>query len=253
MEIKIFGTRFCFIKYFIHSLYKGLNYKPLLNCGKNFKQMKIKSSMAIYDDVYGEFLKNKNKFIREMKKSYNDVGLKVDTVDVIPNNDVYLTLSNYIMNTKLDEGIQNETYLINSRVQIHKKFNVKIRNSVTIGLANGSHLRFCPYKNNGIEISRVYVKKANQNNGDGTLLMNLFFNSILTSLKQFPVIILECTGQVGFGETLIINNIQNQTKFFRKFGFRVDKNDSKHPYYVKMIFDFKNLVNNEYNIQNLND
>ena len=40
MEIKIFGTRFCFIKFFIHSLYKGLNYKPLLNFGKNFKQMK---------------------------------------------------------------------------------------------------------------------------------------------------------------------------------------------------------------------
>ena len=253
MEIKIFGTRFCFIKYFIHSLYKGLNYKPLLNCGKNFKLMKIKSSMAIYDDVYGEFLKNKNKFIQEMKKSYNDVGLKVDTVDVIPNNDVYLTLSNHIMNNKFTEGVKTETYLINSRVQIHKKSNVKIRNSVTIGLANGSHLRFCPYKNNGIEISRVYVEEVYQNKGDGTLLMNLFFNSILICLKQFPVIILECTGQVGSGETLITNTIKNQTKFFRKFGFRVDKNDSKHPYYVKMVFDFKNLVNNEFNIKNLNN
>ncbi len=32
MEIEIFDTRFCFIKYFIHSLYKELNYKPLLRC-----------------------------------------------------------------------------------------------------------------------------------------------------------------------------------------------------------------------------
>ena len=40
MEIKIFGTRFCFIKYFIHSLYKGLNYKPLLRCSINLNQMK---------------------------------------------------------------------------------------------------------------------------------------------------------------------------------------------------------------------
>ncbi len=40
MEIIIFGTRFCFIKYFIHSLYKGLNYKPLLRCSINLNQMK---------------------------------------------------------------------------------------------------------------------------------------------------------------------------------------------------------------------
>lgn len=214
--------------------------------------MKNKSSIAVFEDVYEEFLTNKEKFIREFKKNYNQVGLKVDTVDVIPNNNVYEKLSYYFMNTKFEEGIKIETYLISSRVQIHKKFNLKIRNSVTIGLSNGSHLRFCPYKNNGIEISRVYVEEENQNKGDGTLLMNLFFNSILESLKQFPEIILECTGEVGLGETLIINNIQSQTKFFRKFGFRVDKKDSKHPYYVKMFFDFKNLVNNEFNIKNLN-
>ena len=38
MEIEIFGTRFCFIKYFFHSLYKDLNYKPLLRCSTNFKK-----------------------------------------------------------------------------------------------------------------------------------------------------------------------------------------------------------------------
>ena len=40
MEIEIFGTRFCFIKYFFHSLYKYLNYKPLLRCSINLNQMK---------------------------------------------------------------------------------------------------------------------------------------------------------------------------------------------------------------------
>ncbi len=212
--------------------------------------MNNKNSIAIFDDVYEEFLKDKNKFIRDLKKSYNEVGLKVDSVEVIPNNDIYVTLSNYILNTKLAEEVQVETYLINSRVQIHKKFNVKLRNSVTFRLANGSHLRFCPYNDYGIEISRVYVDEVNQNKGDGTFLMNLFFKSILESLKQFPAIILECTGEVGYGETLIINDIQNQTKFFRKFGFRVNQNESKYPYYVKMVFDFKKLVNNEFNIEN---
>ena len=55
MEIKIFGTRFCFIKYFIHSLYKVLNYKPLLNCGKNFKQMKIKHFYNPEINIPGDF------------------------------------------------------------------------------------------------------------------------------------------------------------------------------------------------------
>lgn len=226
----------------------------IINCyldvAQILKKMKNKNSIKIFEDVHEEFLKDKNKFIREFKKRHNDVGFKVDTVDLIPNNDVYQTLSNYILNTKFAEEVQIETYLINSRVQIHKKFNVKIRNSVTIGFTNGSHLRFCPYEKNGIEISRIYVKEQNQNKGDGTLLMNIFFNSILESLKQFPEIILECTGEVGYGETLIINDIQNQTKFFRKFGFRVNQNESKYPYYVKMVFDFKKLVNNEFNIEN---
>jgi len=40
MEIKIFGTRFCFVKYFLHPLYKSLNYKPLLRCSTILKKMK---------------------------------------------------------------------------------------------------------------------------------------------------------------------------------------------------------------------
>lgn len=212
--------------------------------------MKNDNSVATFDAVYQDYLKDKNVFKRKFKEMMKQQGLHVDTVEVIPNNSVYLKLYNYFFNEKFEENFIIETYLINSRVQIHKEFELKIRNSITISLENGSHLRFCPYKDNGIEISRLYVEECNQNNGDGTLLMNFIFNTIFKVLKNFPEIVLECTGEVGYKQTLIINSIQNQTKFFRKFGFRVDKNVSKYPYYVKMVFDFKNFVNNEFNIKN---
>ena len=215
-----------------------------------FKKMKNDNSVATFDAVYQDYLKDKNVFKRKFKEMMKQQGLHVDTVEVIPNNSVYLKLYNYFFNEKFEENFIIETYLINSRVQIHKEFELKIRNSITISLENGSHLRFCPYKDNGIEISRLYVEECNQNNGDGTLLMNFIFNTIFKVLKNFPEIVLECTGEVGYKQTLIINSIQNQTKFFRKFGFRVDKNVSKYPYYVKMVFDFKNFVNNEFNIKN---
>ena len=215
--------------------------------------MKNDNSVATFEAVYEDYLKDKNVFKRKFKEMMKQQGLHVDTVEVIPDNSVYLKLYNYFFNEKFEENFIIETFLINSRVQIHKKFELKIRNSITIALENGSHLRFCPYQNNGIEISRLYVEECNQNNGDGTLLMNFIFNTIFKVLKNFPEIALECTGEVGYKETLIINSIQNQTKFFRKFGFRVDKNVSKYPYYVKMFFDFKNLVNNEFNIENLNN
>lgn len=215
--------------------------------------MKNDNSVATFEAVYEDYLKDKNVFKRKFKEMMKQQGLHVDTVEVIPDNSVYLELYNYFFNEKFEENFIIESFLINSRVQIHKKFELKIRNSITIALENGSHLRFCPYQNNGIEISRLYVEECNQNNGDGTLLMNFLFNILLKVLKYFPVIVLECTGEVGYNETLIINSIQNQTKFFRKFGFRVDKNVSKYPYYVKMFFDFKNLVNNEFNIENLNN
>jgi GNAT superfamily N-acetyltransferase len=133
-------------------------------------------------------------------------------------------------------------------IQVRRTFDLKIRNSVIIKLANGSYLRFCSHKDNGIDISSVYVMEENQNKGDGTLLMNFLLNSILTSLEQFPLIILECTGRSGYGNKLINSNIQSQIKFFRKFGFRVDRTNSNYPHYVKMVFDLKNLVSQENNI-----
>ena len=202
------------------------------------------------EEIYQTYLNDPASFIRGQKRDLKKSGFNVKVVEVARDNNVYLCLNNYFKNEfnkiEVEDG---PTY---SLVSILGKYTLKIRNSCTLSLTNGSHLRFCPYKENGIEISRVYVKPSNQSCGNGSYLMNLFFSSILSCLKEFPEIFLECTGNVGYGDNLIENDISAQTTFFRKYGFRVDTNSSKHPHYVKMFFDFKNLVKNEFNIKNLN-
>ena len=53
-------------------------------------------------------------------------------------------------------------------------------------------------------------------------------------------VMLECVGSIGFGENALQSSISQQTKFFRKFGFRVSK-DRKDKYgnltYVQMMYD----------------
>ena len=81
MEIKIFGTRFCFIKYFIHSLYKGLNYKPLLNCSTNLNQMKIKHFYNPEINNPGDFDWEKSKVtykIKQFKSMESVVLVKIE-------------------------------------------------------------------------------------------------------------------------------------------------------------------------------
>ena len=84
-----------------------------------------------------------------------------------------------------------------------------------------------------------------------TMLMNLFLSLTLVSIERFPEIELECTGNLNVGSKVIMNPISSQTKFFRKFGFRVVKEESEYPEYVKMKFDFSKFVENEENIMKI--
>ena len=56
---------------------------------------------------------------------------------------------------------------------------------------------------------------------------------------------LECVGSVGGGSNYVESNISSQTKFFRKFGFRVNQKVSDYKNnYVQMWF--KNEIVNEF-------
>jgi len=161
------------------------------------------------------------------------------------NNEVFEKVTTSLLQNVLNYNSKNitvEERLIHSLVERGRVSVVKIHNSTKITLSNGSYLRFCPYGNKGLEITTVYVKEVNQGKGDGTFLISFLYENITQSLGQFPEMMLECTGRVGFGETLINNDIQKQTKFFRHFGFRVTQEGINYPYYVKMVFDFTKLL-----------
>ncbi len=120
---------------------------------------------------------------------------------------------------------------INSVVVRKNKTIKKNRPFISLTLNDGSILRFCPNENDGLEISKLVA--ANRGNGQGTFLMNIFFEILHEILGFVPPLYLECTGNVDFQGDIVQSSIQSQTKFFRKFGFRV-ANRKEYPYYVDM-------------------
>jgi hypothetical protein len=198
-----------------------------------------------FEDLFSTFKSNPKKFIDEQNKAFKGHFPKIGGVEFHPNNCSYDLVNKSVKENYIKEEqkiLEISETLIHSGVLTKDKFILRIHNSTTISISNDSHLRFCPHGKNGLEISRVYVLETNQGKGDGTFLMNFLYKNILRSVGQFPEIMLECTGQVGSGENELINSITKQTKFFRRFGFRVSQSESKHPHYVKMKFDLTKLV-----------
>ena len=192
--------------------------------------------------LYEEYQSNPKQFIKGYNKELKDAQFpKIDRVEFQFNNDNYETLSDHLVSLLQNEIIlEAKKEIIYSMIQIKNLWILKIHNSTTISCINGSHLRFCPYKD-GIEISRIYVPEQYHGKGFGTGLIMLLFVAIKKCLSIFPDIVLECTGAVGYRETLQLNHISNQIRFFRKFGFYVCQDDSNYPFYVKMKFDLTKM------------
>jgi ribosomal protein S18 acetylase RimI-like enzyme len=96
-------------------------------------------------------------------------------------------------------------------------------------------------KNKGLELVSIRIHPKMQGIGIGTMLITKMFKFLNDCLGFIPEIQLECTGCIGNNEgDYLINPIKNQTKFFRKFGFRVT-NSKEYPIYVKMELDFNKI------------
>jgi len=110
----------------------------------------------------------------------------------------------------------------------------KIKDVISIELSDGSYIRFGQGdKPNQIEITTICVHSKNRNNGIGGYLMKLMFAFIYETIGFIPPIMLECTGSLNNNDS----SIKDQSKFFRKFGFRVTSKKG-YPYYIKMELDF---------------
>jgi hypothetical protein len=169
----------------------------------------------------------------------------------VESNEVFNQLKN---NLKVLEDLTIEkhkcqiTYeFVNSLVTQGKKTIVRQHPTISIGLNQykDSLIRFAPCDNNGIEITRIIIGSSDRGKNLGSFLMNTLFLFIYETLGYIPPIFLECTGGIYNGEEFIENSIQNQTKFFRKFGFRVT-NKKFYPEYVRMdYFQDKNPMEKE--------
>lgn len=113
----------------------------------------------------------------------------------------------------------------------------RTHNSLEMYYAEETYLRVSPYKN-GLEITKVIVNEKYRSKGIGEMIMYglfLMLNTVDVDITKIPIM-LECTGNTGIDYT----PIKYQTKFFRKFGFRVNHKESKYDGesgYVQMFLD----------------
>lgn len=199
-------------------------------------------------------LEEKNRYLNDKKKFKSEfetqLGYKIRDVEFIKNNDAFDQICNALLDfesfTKIVLGydIKAEVGDMITLVEKRNGMTLKLHNAITFTLLNdGSHIRFSPYNSNGIEISRVYVNPVNQRKGIGSLLMKLMESSIDFAEAEPEELYLECTGAVGAGKNLQEIGIDTQTKFFRKFGFRVN-NGKEYPHFVSMTKMFQPITQN---------
>jgi GNAT superfamily N-acetyltransferase len=179
-------------------------------------------------------------------KAKNTIFKKVES------NEVFIALQNNVNAlSELTGSFPSHSFLEDAISAVGKngKFYEKSHPSIALSLPNhgNSEIKIAPNGTNGIEIYRIIVHESYQGKNIGSFLMNTLFCFFIETLGFIPPVFLECTGDISFEDRMVENPIQNQTKFFRKFGFRVTVS-KYYPYYVRMDhFQDKFLLDNELN------
>jgi GNAT superfamily N-acetyltransferase len=214
-------------------------------------KMNIEKSQSL-DEMKQIYLNDPEKMKELIRTMPGFDDKKIGKIEFVDNNINFNLIRDFCFENELNDNVYILEQPIYSGVEGNdRKYNFTIANSIVFALEDGSLLRFLPSKAGGIVISRLFVTPKNQSKGYGTMLMNLFLSLTLVSIERFPEIELECTGNLNVGSKVIKNPISSQTKFFRKFGFRVVKEESEYPEYVKMKFDFSKFVENEENMKKI--
>jgi hypothetical protein len=212
----------------------------------------MKKSIQLFNEVLEmkeSYSKNKVSFLNGIKKDFRDSGTDInpksvyfevgDTnqcfTNICENQDKAIQLLSDVM------GLPKDFFEINCRV-IRSNVDkiLRIHPMIKIHMGN-SYVTICPFGDTGIEISSIVVN-GERGNGMGSVMM-LHILSLISDpffVGGCNDIMLECVGSIGFGENALQSSISQQTKFFRKFGFRVSK-DRKDKYgnlnYVQMMYN----------------
>jgi hypothetical protein len=212
----------------------------------------MKKSTELFNEVLElkqSYSNNKLSFLKDIKTSFKQSGQainpKVVYFEVGDTNPSF---------TKICENQDKAIELLCEGIGLPKDFieidcgvvrgNVGdiLRIHPTIRIQFGSStMTIAPLGNDGIEIASIVVNGP-KGNGMGTVMMLSFLGMITDPFFNIDLnnIMLECVGSIGFGDQALKSSISQQTKFFRKFGFRVSK-DKKDKYgmltYVQMMYD----------------
>lgn len=135
------------------------------------------------------------------------------------------------------DGFKIEVEYTNSIFPFEKKYQVLLADFLRISIGQ-SYLKFVIYDNK-VYLNSLFVDKRLRNNGVGTRLVQIMEDLISRELGYLPKCELICTGDLNFE----IFNLSHQTKFFRKFGYRVDKTRSINNTYYTMVKSRTNLPN----------
>jgi hypothetical protein len=191
----------------------------------------MKEKEKSYEEIKQEYLKDPVAFLKNEKEMFNDSigGPPVQKVVFIDDNEIFVKLSRNLDYFK-DKGFVMYELLVGP---IHSQVEevVYISNRISLAFPKQSAQIALTPENDGICISKVILNpNMKQNLGAGTGIMLLFYMWLIKTLGDFPPMYLECAGNINWGDKIIHYPYSKQTKFFRKFGFRViefDKGDEK--------------------------
>lgn len=160
--------------------------------------------------------------LNSLKKS---TGIKITDVVYENGNVVFDEIKEYVHSvlpiySKVTEVEVSEIMTV---VEGRNNGTLKVHECITLWFIDSSHLRFSPLGKDALEITRLWVKPENHGNGIGSFLMEIFENIVIEIIGELPRIELECTGGLGIGDNFQSTPIEEQRKFFEKFGYKVMK------------------------------
>jgi GNAT superfamily N-acetyltransferase len=156
-----------------------------------------------------------------------ELGINVIDYEVVHDNQGYQTLIAFLPALLCDHPLLGgyESVILTANEQ-ESGYSLRLRNSITLSLADGSYLQFGPDDDGGVELIVLYVVPAHQRRGIGTYLMYMLFALMLLS-GEWPTISTNVTDKIGDGATVVNSSVEVQVRFFKSLGFVVRKQDKK--------------------------
>jgi GNAT superfamily N-acetyltransferase len=159
-----------------------------------------------------------NECMSEPPFCYNPMDRITHLVFIQPN-EAFQKLSEH-----LPTFAEHFPFLSFYETNIRFKFNKELRITRNIRIVCDYGMLTISIKGDGIELENVAIHPKHQGKGFGSSLMAVFFDFLVDTFgTNFPPIHLDCIGCASLGSEYITNDVSNQCKFFRKFGFRVTK------------------------------